>query len=177
MGNAPPPKKPPSAMANEAAKKRVIKNREVIGKYRLVLLGANALYVLYRVVYLWASFSLWHMGGFALLLAVYGVVWFMLTKAAEPVYAPLKDGGALISGGDDLDQEGVIEYCWDMLFLAVFVQLGTGFLSDWLWLVYTVPPAIGLYYLWVKIIYPWISKPDEDPNAGQEPKMKMKKGR
>ncbi len=74
-------------------------------------------------------------------------------------------------------QEGVIEYCWDMLFLSVFVQLGTGFLSDWLWLVYTVPPAIGLYYLWVKIIYPWISKPDEDPNAGQEPKMKMKKGR
>ena len=101
--------------------------------------------MLYRVVYLWASFSLWHMGGFALLLAVYGVVWFMLTKAAEPVcvrrpaqqhpvlpregqaararmhglspgskaqraarvcgrYAPLKDGGALISGGDDLDQ-------------------------------------------------------------------------
>ena len=101
-------------MANEAAKKRVIKNREVIGKYRLILLGANvrappahwraplhrhrqldpdrfpvgaaaqALYVLYRVVYLWATFSLWHMGGFALMLAVYGVVWFMLTKAAEP---------------------------------------------------------------------------------------------
>ena len=28
-------------MANEAAKKRVIKNREVIGKYRLILLGSN----------------------------------------------------------------------------------------------------------------------------------------
>ena len=28
-------------MANEAAKKRVIKNREVIGKYRLILLGTN----------------------------------------------------------------------------------------------------------------------------------------
>ena len=47
--------------------------------------AVQALYVLYRVVYLWATFSLWHMGGFALLLAVYGVVWFMLTKAAEPV--------------------------------------------------------------------------------------------
>jgi hypothetical protein len=94
-------------MANEAAKKRVIKNREVIGKYRLILLGTNvratpahwrsplhhrrwippaqALYVLYRVVYLWDTFSLWHMGGFALLLTVYAVVWFMLTKAAAPV--------------------------------------------------------------------------------------------
>ena len=74
-------------------------------------------------------------------------------------------------------QEGVIEYSWDMLFLTVFVQLGTGLLSDWLWLVYTIPPAVGLYYLWVKVIYPWISKPDEEPNVGQEPKMKMKKGR
>ena len=117
----------------------------------------QALYVLYRVVYLWDTFSLWHMGGFALLLTVYAVVWFMLTKAAAPVcvrrpapasthqhrrapppsiaapgsaltakagrraglsprstaqraarvcgrYAPLKDGGALISGGSDLDQ-------------------------------------------------------------------------
>ena len=73
-------------------------------------------------------------------------------------------------------QAGVIEYCWDMLFVSIFVQLGTGFVSDWLWLVYTVPPAIGLYYLWVKIIYPWISKPDEEPQA-PEPKMKMKKGR
>ena len=53
---------------------------------RSIPVGAvQALYVLYRVVYLWATFSLWHMGGFALLLAVYGVVWFMLTKAAEPV--------------------------------------------------------------------------------------------
>ena len=117
----------------------------------------QALYVLYRVVYLWDTFSLWHMGGFALLLTVYAVVWFMLTKAAAPQcvrrpapastaehrrapppsiaapgsaltakagrraglsprstaqraarvcgrYAPLKDGGALISGGSDLDQ-------------------------------------------------------------------------
>ena len=44
----------------------------------------QALYVLYRVVYLWDTFSLWHMGGFALLLTVYAVVWFMLTTAAAP---------------------------------------------------------------------------------------------
>ena len=46
--------------------------------------AVQALYVLYRVVYLWDTFSLWHMGGFALLLTVYAVVWFMLTKAAAP---------------------------------------------------------------------------------------------
>ena len=32
------------AMANEAAKKRVIKNKEVISKYRLILIGTNVRY-------------------------------------------------------------------------------------------------------------------------------------
>ena len=45
----------------------------------------------------------------------------------------------------------MIEYCWDLLFLTIFVQLGTAFLSDWLWLVYLIPPAIGVYYLWIKV--------------------------
>ena len=55
---------------------------------------------------------------------------------------------------------------------------GTGFLSDWLWLVYTVPPAIGLYYLWVKVIYPWISKPDDEPaEQVQKTRAKYSKGR
>ena len=33
-----------SEMANEAAKKRVIKNKEVISKYRLILIGTNVRY-------------------------------------------------------------------------------------------------------------------------------------
>ena len=46
---------------------------------------AQALYFLYRVFYLWESFSSWHMAGLSLLLSVYAVVWFMLSKAAAPV--------------------------------------------------------------------------------------------
>ena len=69
----------------------------------------QAAYLAFRGLYLWESFSGWHMAGFALIMLVYAVVWFLLSKAAAPVYAPLKDGGALISGGDDLDQKGLIE--------------------------------------------------------------------
>ena len=61
-----------------------------------------------------------------------------------------------------------------MLFVSIFVQLGTGFVSDWLWLVYTVPPTIGLYYLWVKIIYPWISKPDVEEETPEMAKKREK---
>ena len=47
-------------------------------------MSLQAAYILYRVWYHWESFSGWHMAGLALLLTVYAVVWFLLTKAAAP---------------------------------------------------------------------------------------------
>ena len=169
---------------------------------------AQAAYFAFRVFYLWASFSGWHMLGLALLLTVHAACWLLLSKSATPLYAPLEKGGALISGGEDLDQKGVIEYTWDMLYMTLFVQLTTGFVSDWFWLLYTassaparaplltpraaarsrrldappwqIPPCIGLYYLWIKVVYPWIATPDEavDQNPmEQKSKVKYGKGR
>ena len=54
-----------------------------------------------------------------------------------------------------------------MLYVTMFVQLGSGFVSDWFWLFYLIPPAIGLYYLWTGIIYPWISRPDPEQDSSQ----------
>ena len=70
-------------------------------------------------------------------------------------------------------------YTWDMLYITLFVQLGSGFISDWFWVFYLIPPGIGLYFLWTKVIYPWISRPDAeaepvDPNAKKE-KVKYRK--
>lgn len=69
----------------------------------------QALYVLFRMVFLWSSFSGWHMAGFVLISTTYLITYFLLYKAASPHYAPLAQGGALISGGEDMDQHGVIE--------------------------------------------------------------------
>ena len=132
------------------------------------------------MVYLWDSFSGWHIFGALLLTLAYAVCYFMLSRAAAPKYAPLEKGGALVSGGTDLSQAGVIEYTWDMLYVTIFVQQTTAFVSDWFWLIYTIPPCIGFYYLWTMVIYPWISKPDEErPNAAQmqEQKQKVKYGK
>ena len=172
----------------------------------------QALYGLYRMAYLWDSFSNWHMVGFGLTSTIYAIIYFMFSKSAKPTYAPLAEGGGLISGGTDLDQKGVIEcarpahartrarfyrcgpwlaaartrpaagharcrYCWDMLYTSMFVQLGSGFVSDLFWLVYLIPPSVGFYYLWVKVIYPWISKPDEEPEPMPEKKQKVKYGK
>lgn len=74
-------------------------------------------------------------------------------------------------------------YTWDMLYITLFVQLTTGFISDFFWLVMLIPPSIGLYFLWTKVIYPWISRPDPepqqmpDPNDKRSQKVKYGKGR
>lgn len=149
-------------MANEAAKKRVVKNREAMRRLVLLLLGVHALYGGYRVWYLWDSFGRAHAAGAALTTTIHGVAYAMLAMAARPKYKPLSEGGALVDGGADLDQKGVLEYCWDMVYTTAFVQLTTAFVSDLFWLLMLVPPAIGLYFLWTMVIYPWISKPDPD---------------
>lgn len=140
----------------------------------------QALYFGYRGYYLWDSFSVYHMCGAGLLTIVTMICYFMLSRAAAPTYAPLEKGGGLVSGGTDMGQAGVIEYTWDMLYVTMFVQLSTGFISDLFWLVYTIPPCVAFYYAWTKIIYPWISKPDEEPMSMeqmQEQKQKVKYGK
>lgn len=49
------------------------------------------------------------MCGFGLTTTIYLVTYWLLRKAAAPVYAPLKDGGQLLSGGEDMNQHGVLE--------------------------------------------------------------------
>ena len=168
-------------MAGDAAKKLLKQNSATMSKYRLIILAVNAVYALYRIYYLWETFSSYHVAAFALTTFVYGALYLFLSSSATPKYKP---GGELLSVGVDLNQKGVIEYTWDMLYTTMFVQLSTAFISDWFWLLYLIPPAIGLYYLWTMVIYPWISRPDANADAdpgnmkgGKAGRVKYAKGR
>ena len=94
------------------------------------------------------------------------------------------------------------------------LQLATAFIHDFFWILFTIPPSIGFYFLWyalalgrreggrvasavpvaltslnraaayagrIKVIYPWISKPDEEklsPEAeARRAKLEAKAGR
>ena len=45
-------------MAGDAAKKLLKQNSATMSKYRLIILAVNAVYALYRIYYLWETFSL-----------------------------------------------------------------------------------------------------------------------
>ena len=147
-------------MANSAAKERVKRNAALMSKYLKIILGCNAAYVAFRVAYLYSSFSRWHQAGFGVQLLSYGSLYGFLRMSARPKYGA---DGALLFGGEDMDSKGVLEYVWDLLYVTMFIQLGTGFVSDWFWVTAIFPPIIGFYFLWIWYIYPWISKPDAEP--------------
>ena len=110
--------------------------------HTMILLIVNAIYLAYRVGLHFASFSGWHWVGLGFTSFVYLLTYYLLRESAKPRYAPLNDGGALLSGGEDMDaQGGVIEYTRDMLYVTAFIQLATGFVSDWFWLLHLVPPS------------------------------------
>uniref|UniRef100_A0A7S2DRR1 Transmembrane protein 208 n=1 Tax=Haptolina brevifila TaxID=156173 RepID=A0A7S2DRR1_9EUKA len=155
-------------MAGSSEKKLMASNQAILSKYRWILLGLNALYVAYRVAFLWDTFSGWHAAGYALTIIVYAVCWWLFTMSAKPKFASVAEGGKLISAGIDLNQPGVMEYTWDIMYVMMFVQIGSGFISDWFWLFAVIPPSFGLYFLWIKVIYPWISKPDPEAQLAQE---------
>jgi len=168
-------------MANDAAKKMLAQNKAIMSRYNLILPGVNLVYIAYRMYYLWDSFSGWHIAAFVITSIVYLVCYMLIARAAAPKYAPLEKGGGLVSGGADLSQAGVLEYSWDMLYTTMFVQLSSAFISDWFWLLYLIPPCIGFYFLWTMVIYPWISRPDSEPEApdtqGKKAKVKYGKAR
>eukprot|EP00316_Scyphosphaera_apsteinii_P022466 CAMPEP_0119312478 /NCGR_PEP_ID=MMETSP1333-20130426/26631_1 /TAXON_ID=418940 /ORGANISM="Scyphosphaera apsteinii, Strain RCC1455" /LENGTH=153 /DNA_ID=CAMNT_0007317107 /DNA_START=66 /DNA_END=527 /DNA_ORIENTATION=- len=147
-------------MANDGAKKRTIKNNTLLRWHLYAIFGCNAAYILYRMLLYWSSFSNWHVAGLLLIIMAYMFLFGFLRMAAN--------------SGSDLDDKGVIEYVRDLLYVTMFVQLTTGFISDWFWLFAMVPPCVGTYFAWVKVIYPWISKPDNDTMETMPQKGKQK---
>ena len=69
-------------------------------------MNAQAIYVAFRVLYLWSTFSGWHTAGFVLLLTAYLVLYGFLRRAAAPTY---RADGVLLDGGADMDAKGVTE--------------------------------------------------------------------
>jgi len=79
--------------------------------------------------------------------------------------------GTLISHGEDLSQPGVIEWCFDILYVTWSCQIGSNAFGEWFWWLYMVIPLYAVFKLWTFVISPMIlgrSPPATDATAGQE---------
>ncbi|KAI9428682.1 hypothetical protein H4582DRAFT_2107612 [Lactarius indigo] len=81
---------------------------------------------------------------------------------------PRRDStGNLVSSGEDLNQPGMTEWMFDILYIAWFAQVGTAVFGEWLWWIYLVIPTFVIYKLW-GLISPMVfgrssALPEEEP--------------
>ena len=72
-----------------------------------------------------------------------------LSRYLERIGSPRRDPttGALISAGEDLSRPGIIEWCFDVVYITWACQIGSGAFGEWVWWLYLVvspppfPPA------------------------------------
>ncbi|CAM9157214.1 unnamed protein product [Chrysoparadoxa australica] len=143
-------------MANQAAKKAAKAMSRAQNTYLPLVLGLNLLYVIYRVVWQFNTFSSWNWTGLALTSLCY---WYGYTGVVE---------GAGLGGGAG-------SYCFDLLVMTMVVQ-GLGLFSDKAFYIYLIVPGYLLYYV-LKKVASWMrsaSEPDPEPTAEEKRRAEKK---
>lgn len=63
-----------------------------------------------------------------------------LSRYLERIGSPRRDPttGALISAGEDLSRPGVVEWCFDVVYITWACQIGSGAFGTWIWWLYLI---------------------------------------
>ncbi|KAF8076139.1 hypothetical protein FPV67DRAFT_399517 [Lyophyllum atratum] len=97
--------------------------------------------------------------------------------------------GTLISYGEDLNQAGVTEWCFDILYVTWACQIGSGIFGEWFWWLYMVIPVYAVFKLWISVISPMFfgrsstqapddnSKPEKETTSKRQDKLRKRNER
>ncbi|KAF0702483.1 hypothetical protein AaE_015895 [Aphanomyces astaci] len=118
-------------MAGQSAKKAQKAGSELSARLNQSILAVNVVYLLYRVLWHFDTFSTWHATGYALILTA--------TYASYTMAV-----GSALEGTNN-------EYAMDVLLVTLVVQIGT-IVSDYFWYLYLVVPGYVFYYVGKKAI-------------------------
>lgn len=121
--------------AKSSAKKIHAQNQLTLANLRTAFIFINAIYVLYRIVYLWSTFSIYHLIGFGAVNTLGILLYGQLNWMAQPT---LDASGLLVDSGMDLSAQGLTSYMFDIIYIGFFVLLMTAFVSDKFWLTFLV---------------------------------------
>ncbi|EPQ59572.1 DUF788-domain-containing protein [Gloeophyllum trabeum ATCC 11539] len=130
-------------MANASAKKIAAQNETAIKNIQLGMLIASLLSILLRLLLRRNTLTL----SFRTLLSssTY-LITFFLSRFLTRVGTPRRSAsGELLSPGDDLNQAGMTEWCFDVLYITWACQVGSAALGDWVWWLYSVIPLYAGY--------------------------------
>ncbi|KAJ3741409.1 hypothetical protein DFH05DRAFT_1451185 [Lentinula detonsa] len=174
-------------MANASAKRIASQNEATVKKIRLGLFLPTILSFLLRLLFRRDSLPP-SKGSLTLYLGTFFPMFFLsryLTQIGTTRRDPTT--GTLISYGEDLNQPGLTEWAFDVLYITWACQVGSGAFGEWFWWLYTVIPLYATYKLWASVISPFVigrgsssqtdsnSKPNTEENGTSKRQEKLRK--
>ncbi|KZV69223.1 putative opsin [Peniophora sp. CONT] len=163
-------------MANTSQKKIASQNEAALKNLLYGQILANIVPFLIRLLYRAfgrrTSIKVWIMSAIAT-----GVSQFLYGRLAA-LGKPRRDAnGTMVSAGSDLNQPGVTEWMFDVLYISWAAQVGSSILGEWVWLLYLVIPVFVIYKAWGFIgpmIMPQSSSAEEEAPVEQLSKRQEK---
>jgi len=160
-------------MAKGAAKRIANQNETAVKTLKLGMILPTILSLICRVLFRRGSLPP-SKGSLAIYIVTFCPAFFLsnyLIKIGTPRRDPTT--GTLISYGEDLNQPGVTEWCFDILYITWTCQIGSGAFGEWVWWLYMVIPVYAVYKLWVSVISPMVlgrssAATSDDPATDKE---------
>ncbi|KAF9263613.1 DUF788-domain-containing protein [Marasmius fiardii PR-910] len=141
-------------MANASAKRIASQNEATVKNLKLGMIVPTIISMILRLLFRRDSLPP-SKGSLVLYIATFLPAFFLsnyLIKVGSTRRDPTT--GTLISHGEDLNQPGVTEWCFDVLYVTWTCQVGSGAFGEWFWWLYMVIPLYALFKLWTSVISP-----------------------
>jgi hypothetical protein len=106
--------------------KKIAKNVRIVQQHGAGIMLINAFFIFLRLYRNRHTASWGHYASLVPTTATYAICYFFLQAQAVQ--------------GDELFQKGLVEYCWDMLWVTMFVQVLACY-TDWAWVLYSIVRA------------------------------------
>ncbi|KAI0091869.1 DUF788-domain-containing protein [Irpex rosettiformis] len=158
-------------MANASAKRIASQNASTIKNLRLGTFISGALALVLRLLLRRDTLSPKSFGFWLYVLSL--VPSIFLSRYLERIGSPRHDPttGTLISAGEDLSRPGIIEWCFDVIYVTWACQVGSGAFGTWVWWLYLVIPGYACYKLWGSVISPFVLGRSSTTEAPEVPEV------
>ncbi|KAJ3560040.1 hypothetical protein NP233_g11093 [Leucocoprinus birnbaumii] len=154
-------------MANASAKRIAHQNEAAVKTLKLGMIVPTIISLVLRFLFRRSSLPPSKTS-----LALYIVTFFpslFLSNYLIKIGTPRRDPttGTLLSYGEDLNQNGVTEWCFDILYITWACQIGSGAFGEWFWFLYMVIPLFAIFKLWSSVISPYLLGRSSAPEDSQ----------
>ncbi|GJJ77281.1 hypothetical protein EMPS_09640 [Entomortierella parvispora] len=141
-------------MANSSQKKIAHENGKTLLALRKGFIWVNAFYFFYRIIYHWSSFGFGLAISYLLTAGLTIVLYFQINAMGQPRY---NSKGELVDAGQDLTQEGLVQYAFDIIYVTWFVHVTSAFWSKMWWFYISIPAYAG-WKAWHLAIKPMLAR-------------------